>query len=212
MNERNGGMGNSFSTVGPALRLHIPAAASGLGLLLQSGVGIDCLTGISIEHLLTEELQLETALRNKIDVYLLNGMPVDEPRTAIVDHGCRLALAAALPGIAGAAMRSNSSVAGLRPGITHCLGEKDNTAAPAPGRIELALFSMALPLLAPHMLARGVLISVEKLLPFLRETLMTAGVMDGQPMNLEACRNALAARPPKDMALLSACLPAANAG
>ena len=40
-----------------ALRVHVPEAASGLGLLLQSGVGVDCLTGINLERLLVEELQ-----------------------------------------------------------------------------------------------------------------------------------------------------------
>jgi hypothetical protein len=90
----------------------------------------------------------------------LDGKPVDAPEAAIVPHGARLALAAGLPGIAGLAMKSGSAVRGLRPGITFREGGAE---APAPGEVELALFSLALGMLAGHFLARGVILRVGQL-------------------------------------------------
>ena len=189
-----------------ALRVHIPEAASGLGLLLQSGVGVDCLTGISLERLLVEELQLGKELRNKLNVFLLDGKPVDEPGKAVVGDGCRLALAAGVPGVVGMAMRSGSPVAGLRPSITHRAGENEKKAGAAPGRIELALFSLALPFLAPHMLRRGILVNARKLEPYLRPTLMQSCIINNQTASVEESRHLLAALAPEDLVLVTAAL------
>ncbi|MDL2207906.1 hypothetical protein LJB82_04210, partial [Desulfovibrio sp. OttesenSCG-928-M16] len=187
----------------PSARMHIPLAASGLGLLLQGGVGVACLTGIPLERLLTEELDLDPELRAKLDVYLLDGKPVDDPQKALVRDGSRLGLAAGLPGIAGLAMRSGSALAGLRPDITHRAGEyKDEPIRP--GQIELVLFSLALPLLAPLVLARGALVTVRQLLPYLRPALLDSCFINEQGMTLDESRKLLAAMGQHDVILLTA--------
>ena len=123
---------------------------------MQSGVGIRATVGLPLADFLTEELQLSEDDQSFIDALVLDGMPVDDPSVAIVPDGARLALAAGLPGIAGLAMKKNSAVKALRNTITHA---GSTVAAPAPGRITLALYSLVLPRLAAHFLRRGVVIN-----------------------------------------------------
>ena len=136
----------------PFATLHIPLADRGWGLVMQSGVGIARTVGIPLHAFLREECGLSSELITRIDVALLDGQPVDDPKTAVVRHGARLALAAGLPGIAGLAMKSGSAVRGLRPGITF---KQDHAPNPVTGQgeVELALFSLALPMLAGHFLS-----------------------------------------------------------
>ncbi len=195
---------------GPVARLHVPEAAPGLGLLFQSGVRVDCVTGIPLERLLSDELELDRELRDKLDVYLLDGRPVDAPAEAIVRDGSRLALAAGLPGIAGLAMRSGSAVAALRPGITHFAAQNAKEAQPQPGSIELVLFSLALPLLAPHVLRRGILVSVGKLLPYMRPALLSTCILNNRTMNLKDAGTLLLTLPPRDLVFLTASMPGAK--
>ena len=145
----------------PQITVSIESAAQGWGLIMQSGVSVHCTVGIPMKKLLHEEFGLTPEQTGQIDVMLLDGQPVDAPETAIVPHGARLALAAGLPGIAGLAMKSGSAVRGLRPGITFRAGEAE-AATPGPGKVELALFSLALTLLAGHFLARGVILRAEQ--------------------------------------------------
>jgi hypothetical protein len=123
--------------------------------------------GIPLKTLLHEEFGLTPEQTRRIDVMLLDGKPVDAPETVIVPNGARLALAAGLPGIAGLSMKSGSAVRGLRPGITFRQDEAE-AAAPNPGKVELALFSLALGLLAEHFLARGVILRAEQFANYAR--------------------------------------------
>ena len=140
----------------------IESASQGWELIMQSGVNVPCTVGIPLKTLLCEEFNLTPEQIRHIDVMLLDGKPVDAPETAIVHHGARLALAAGLPGIAGLAMKSRSAVRGLRPGITFRQDEVE-TPIPEPGEVELALFSLALTMLAGHFLARGIVVRAEQL-------------------------------------------------
>lgn len=147
----------------PQRTMTIESAAPGWGLVMQSGGRIPCAVGIPLKTLLYEEFGLAPEQIGRIDVMLLDGMPVDAPEAAIVPHGARLALAAGLPGIAGLSMKSGSAVRGLRPGITY---KESRAEAPLPGgrgEVELALFSLALAMLAGHFLARGVILRAEQL-------------------------------------------------
>ena len=145
--------------------LHIPEANPAWKLLLQSGVGIACTVGIPFMALLRDELGLDDAMLRPVDALLLDGMPVDEPETAIVPDGARIALAAGLPGIAGLAMKSGSAVRALRSGITHTGGEAPR---PRPGAVILSLYSLVLPLLGGHILQRGVMITPSQLARYAR--------------------------------------------
>lgn len=145
--------------------LHLPNANPAWRLLLQSGVGIACTVGIPLASLLRDELGLSDDQLRPVDALLLNGMPVDEPETAIVPDGARVALAAGLPGIAGLAMKSGSAVRALRSGITHTGNEAP---LPRPGTILLSLYSLVLPLLGGHVLRRGVLVKPSQLMRYAR--------------------------------------------
>jgi len=183
-----------------ALRVFVPDAGSGLALLMQSGVLMECLTELPLTRLLREEFGIPDALRAKIDVYFLDGQAVDDLDAAIVLSGSRLTLAAGLPGIAGLAMRSGSALAGLRPGITYA-GAKTRMGEAQPGRIEVALFSLALPLLAPHFFRRGVLTRANTLLPYMRPAVLESCIVNNRRLGLEAGKKLVAGLPPE--ALLS---------
>jgi len=151
----------------PQLSVTIESAGQGWGLIMQSGVIVPCTVGIPLKTLLREEFGLTPEQTGRIDVMLLNGKPVDTPETVIVPHGARLALAAGLPGIAGLSMKIGSAVRGLRPSITFRKDETE-TATPSPGEVELALFSIALGLLAEHFLARGVILRAKQFASYAR--------------------------------------------
>jgi hypothetical protein len=175
--------------------LEVSGAGRGWDLLMQAGPLLDCLTGIALSRLLREELALPPENLARIDVLLLDGMPVDQPDSALVRDGARLALAAGLPGVAGLAMKSNSAVRGLRPGITFMAGEQAE-AKPGAGRVELALFSLAIPLLARHVLAKGPLLPAGKLLRYLRPELRGECRFDGSPTDIPALQATLRAVSP----------------
>ncbi len=143
--------------------LRLDQASPAWGLIMQAGVGLDCTIGVPLSTLLQNELGLSPEQIGRLDVTLLDGQPVDDRNKALVENGSRLALAAGLPGIAGLAMKSGSAVRALRGGITHrataATGAAGIPPSPRPGRITLALFSLALSMLAAHFLARGVLAS-----------------------------------------------------
>lgn len=146
----------SLATLRP---ITIAEAAAPWKLIMQSGVGLARTVGLPLAEFLSDQLELAPEQLALADALVLDGMPVDDPKTAIVPDGSRLALAAGLPGIAGLAMRSDSAVKVLRATITHL---KQETAAPRPGRVTLSLYSLVLPLLAGHFLSRGVLIRAEQ--------------------------------------------------
>lgn len=140
--------------------IHLLDADPAWRLIMQSGVGVSCTVGVPVADFLAGELAIPADEAAKIDVILLDGMPVDEPAVAIVPDRARLALAAGLPGIAGLAMKSGSAVRALRGGITHVAAGQPN---PAPGCVTLSLYSLVIPLLADHFLRRGVLVTASQI-------------------------------------------------
>ena len=139
-----------------ARSVHIPNASESWKLLMQSGVGLPVTVGLPLAAFLSSELGLADQDQNLIEALVLDGMPVDDPSTAVIEDGSRLALAAGLPGIAGLAMKKNSAVRGLRGTITHRSLEEAN---PRAGRVTLALYSLVLPALGGHFLKKGFFIS-----------------------------------------------------
>lgn len=147
------------------LSLHIPKARPAWGLLFQSGAFVACTVGVTLHALLREGFGLSEEELVPIDVFLLEGAPVDFPETAVVPNEARLALAAGLPGIAGLAMKKGSAVGALRAGITHT---RNASTAPSPGGVNLFLYSLALPLLAGRFLQRGVVIDAARFVQYSR--------------------------------------------
>ncbi|WP_027188412.1 hypothetical protein [Desulfovibrio cuneatus] len=144
-----------------AAQLHLTAPTPSLNLILQSGVLLPCRTGICLHTLFAHDLAVPAEVLQRITVFFLDGKPVDNLETAFAHEGCRIALAAGLPGAAGLAMRLGSPLAGLRPGITHL--DKTHEAVKEHSYITLALFSLSMPMLAPHFLAQGVYVTPAQL-------------------------------------------------
>lgn len=147
-----------------AAQLHLACPAPSLHLMLQSGVLLPCRTGICLHTLFSCDLAVPADLLERITVFFLDGKPVDNLETAFAHEGCRIALAAGLPGAAGLAMRLGSPLAGLRPGITHL--EATHEAIKEHSYITLALFSLSMPMLAPHFLAHGVYVTPAQLVQY----------------------------------------------
>ena len=189
-------------TTPPQITIRIESAAQSWGLIMQSGVGVHCMVGIPLKKLLHEEFGLTPEQTGHIDVMLLDGKPVDAPETAIAPHGARLALAAGLPGIAGLAMKSGSALRGLRPGITF-RADDGEAFAPGPGKVELALFSLALTLLAGHFLARGVILCAEQFVRYASRIKNEPCLFCGQKHSVAKALEELA-RLPEDTPLLFA--------
>jgi hypothetical protein len=184
----------------------VESAAQGWGLVMQSGVRVPCVVGIPLKKLLREEFGLAPEQIGRIDVMLLDGKPVDAPEAAIVPHGARLALAAGLPGIAGLAMKSNSAVRGLRPGITFREGGAEAPASRGHGEVELALFSLALSMLAGHFLARGVIVRTGQLARYAGRYGDEPCLLCGQKRSVAEALEELA-RPPEDTPVLLVAMP-----
>lgn len=183
--------------------LHIPDANPAWKLLLQSGVGMACTVGIPFMDLLRDELGLSDDQLRPVDALLLDGMPVDEPETAIVPDGARIALAAGLPGIAGLAMKSNSAVRALRSGITHT---GDAVPHPHPGSVVLSLYSLVLPLLGGHILRRGALVGPSQLVRYARFAPDDHALLNGTVLSMPELEQAVAAMPESTVFLLTAAL------
>lgn len=102
----------------------------------------------------------------QIQTLFLNGKAVDEMSGTLIKPGDTLALSAALPGLAGATMRSGGLLAGFRCAITHREGPAPSTLAK--GLLTVKLFNQVIKALGPSFLKQGVLITVEQVRELLR--------------------------------------------
>jgi hypothetical protein len=130
--------------------------------LLQTGIEIPIENSMSVQAILSEICGLTDAfIKDRIQTLFLNGNPVDDFSTAIVNPGDTLALSAAMPGLVGATMRSAGKLACFRSNISH----RDNPvrADLQTGTVSLKLFNLLLKDLGPGFLSRGVLISAKKI-------------------------------------------------
>lgn len=134
--------------------------------LLQTGIDIPIENSISVQAILSEICGLTDAvIKNRIQTLFLNGNPVDDFNTAMVNSGDTLALSAAMPGLVGATMRSSGKLACFRSNISH--RDSPGRASRPTGTVSLKLFNLLLKELGPGFLSRGVLISAKKINEFL---------------------------------------------
>ena len=126
--------------------------------LLQSGVQIQGNVGCSVKSFLCEQLGVAPEyLEKRIQTIFLDGKPVDDVDTAIVNDGTTLSVSAALPGLVGAVMRRGGYYAPLRDQISY---RKETTSATQqPGKVFMKLFNLPLRELGPMFLERGILVS-----------------------------------------------------
>lgn len=172
--------------------LHIPQASPAWKLIMQSGVAIKCMVGISIDLMLRREFELSEEQIAPVDSIILDGMPVDEPEKTVVPGFARLALASGLPGITGLSMKKGSAVRGLRSGITHT---GTSTETPTPGEVTLSLYSLTLPKLAEHFLARGFFVEPEQIKRYSRFAPEDNVLLDGMPLQAKDLEYSMAGLP-----------------
>lgn len=76
-------------------------------------------TPCTVRRLLEDVLRIPHAyVEGRIQTLLLNGLAVDNLDTAVLRSGARLALSAAMPGVAGATLRRDGHYAPMRKSIT----------------------------------------------------------------------------------------------
>jgi len=128
--------------------------------LLQKGFMAKARVGVSVRTFLGHHIGLSPEyLRDRVKTIFLDGKSVDDLDKTLILDGSRIALSAALPGLAGAILRRGSSFAGLRSRVAE--GKKDLPGKPEEGFVYLKLFNLLLPELGPLFLRKGILISCE---------------------------------------------------
>jgi hypothetical protein len=135
--------------------------------LLQRGVWLKAQLGLSIRSVLCDQLGItHEYLDHRIGTIFLDGSPVDDVDSAVVNEGARLALSAAMPGLVGATMRKGGILASMRDSITHKAGGSGSVRKE--GFFLVRLFNMVAPELGPALLKMGVQLEAEALSGFLR--------------------------------------------
>ena len=95
-------------------------------------------------------------IERRIKTVLLNGQPVDDLVSTVVEDGSVLALSAAMPGLAGAILRRGGHLAVLRHSITHEPNKEKRY--PRTGTITVKLFNVLFKELGLPLLANGILL------------------------------------------------------
>lgn len=162
-------------------------ALSALTPLAREGFGVDIAAGRSLRQTLTGDLCLEAeCVEKRIQTVFLDGSPVDNIDTDYARPGSALALASALPGVAGICMQRQSRIGVYREGITH-QGGASIPATDRSLRITLKLFNTVAVECLAQVLSRGVEVRSGRLAELLEtnpEALVCAGFrLDGQELS-----------------------------
>ena len=135
--------------------------------ILQRGFRVKTRVGVSIQAFLSDHLGLSPEyIRDRVKTIFLDGTSVDDLDKTLILDGSRLALSAALPGLAGAVLRRGSFFAGLRSRVEDRKQGLSNE--PEEGFVHLKLFNLLLPEVGPLLLHKGILIAREEFQEFWR--------------------------------------------
>jgi hypothetical protein len=125
--------------------------------LLQKGVSAPAQVGCTLKSLLCDQFAIPfDYVTDRITTIFIDNRPVDDLERTIVQHGSRVTLSAAMPGLVGATMRRGGFYAALRQGISHVADSA--MAADECGSVRIKLFNLLLAELGPLVLARGVIL------------------------------------------------------
>jgi hypothetical protein len=105
-------------------------------------------------------------LTDRINTIFLDGKPVDNVNTAIVNDGSTLALSAAMPGLVGATFRKAGCLASFRGSITY-REESADEGVLNNGHMTLKLFNLLLREMGPQVLERGLWMNGDDLIRLL---------------------------------------------
>jgi len=125
--------------------------------ILQAGFKVSAHTGVSIKDLLCNQFDVNADyVKDRIRTAFLNGKPVDDFSTAMVEDNGTLALSAAMPGLVGATFRKGGYLAAFRSTITH--QRSDTIAEDRAGVVSIKLFNLLAKEIGSTFLKRGVMV------------------------------------------------------
>jgi hypothetical protein len=125
--------------------------------ILQAGFKVNVHTGVSIRDLLCNQFDIDPGyVEDRIRTAFLNGKPVDDFSTAIMESEATLALSAAMPGLVGATFRKGGYLAAFRGTITHHRG--DTVLEDRAGVVSIKLFNLLPKEIGLTFLKRGVMV------------------------------------------------------
>jgi len=133
---------------------------------LEKGVKKEIEVGCNIKTMLSDQLNISTDyIDNRIKTLFLDGRPVGDINSTMVNDGSTLALSAALPGLAGATFRRSEKT---EPSQSTTIVKKEiKKSTKQYGVITIKLFNLVLRELGPAFLKSGALISKNELANFI---------------------------------------------
>lgn len=167
------------------------ASMSSFVPLLQKGFQLRVQVGRSMKHLLCEQCSVNPEyLAERIQTIFLDGKVVDNVDTTTVKNGVIVALSAAMPGLAGAMLRTGGLLAAFRDGLTH---EEDSTTDTSygAGMVTIKLFNLLVRELGPVFLKQGIWMTKEDAESLVNrwadisQPLIQHAVKDGQVVSAE---------------------------
>ncbi len=135
-------------------------------LLLQQGVEIRRRVGLNVDLFLRQEIGATTETIDKIQSIILDGKPVDDIGSSLLQDGSTLALSAALPGLVGATLRRGGAYSSFRSAITY--HETGKAITLEEGWVCVKIFNLLMAELGPDLLRKGVLLRSSDLLGFIK--------------------------------------------
>jgi hypothetical protein len=125
--------------------------------ILQAGFRVNVQTGVSIEDLLSDQFDVNPEyVKDRIRTAFLNGKPVDDFSSTIMESGDTLALSAAMPGLVGATFRKGGYLAAFRGTITH--QRTDKIIEDSAGVVTIKLFNLLPREIGLTFLKRGLMV------------------------------------------------------
>jgi len=135
--------------------------------LLQKGVRLPVATGCCVMELLNGQLGIpEAYVLDRITTLFLDGKPVDDLTSSLVDNGSVLALSAAMPGLVGSTMRRGGHLAAMREAISYHPSQAVKTGS---GTVTIKLFNILMKEVGPLLLERGVVLTRSELITLLAD-------------------------------------------
>jgi len=133
--------------------------------ILQAGFKVIVHTGVSIRDLLCKQFDVDPDyVEDRIRTAFLDGKPVDDFLTAIVESDTTLALSAAMPGLVGATFRKSGCLAAFRGTITH--RRKDTIVKDRSGVVSIKSFNLLAGEIGLFFLMQGVIVDADTALWF----------------------------------------------
>ena len=165
--------------------------------ILQAGFKVNIHTGVSIRDLLSKQFDVDPDyVEDRIRTAFLDGKPVDDFSTTLIESEAMLALSAAMPGLVGATFRKGGYLATFRSTITH--RRADTIVEDRAGVVSIKLFNLLAKEIGLTFLKRGVIVDSDTAVWFLTNPPDTfrrgcKGILvDGQDMNADLLSKTIA--------------------